>query len=265
MIKNNLGEEYKSHSIFLDLEGYIDFYYLLSDSVAGFINLGIKNIINFETYLLSSIKGTIESIKLILEDGKINDAYALTRKYYDSVIIHIYAILYLDNNFNIESNMIVEKINNWLNGKEKLPDYKTMHNYISNNSTKLKKINKLLNGNAYLNIRKRCNDHTHYNYFQYMMSNDNMIFNPERITYLNQLSSDIRYIFIKHFSLLFTLNDVYMMSSDYVDYMDIGQTPPEGTQYLVAPFIQDVFNSIIKVHAKDLANEIKKATSMELE
>ena len=177
----------------------------------------------------------------------------------------IYIILYLENNFNAEKNMIVEKIDNWLNGREKLPKYKTMENYIRDNSNKLEKINKLLNNNVYSNIRKRCNDHIHYNYFQYMTSNDNQIFNPQRITFLNQLSSDIRYIFIKHFILLFTLNESYMMSSDYVDYLDIGETPPEGTQYLVAPFIQDVFDNIIKVYKKDLAAEIKKITHMKLE
>lgn len=264
MIKNNLNKEYISHAIFSDLELYINFYNSLSNSIFRFMNLGTK-VINFETYLLSSIKGTIESIKLILADGKINDAYALTRKYDDSVIIHIYALLYLKNEFNIEKNMIVEKIDNWLSGREKLPTYKDMNKYIRDNLNKLKEINKLLNDNVYSGIRKRCNDHTHYNYFQYMISNDNQIFNPRRITFLDQLSSDIRYIFIKHFILLFTLNEIYMMSSDYVDYLDMGQTPPEGTQYLVAPFIQDVFDNIIKVYEKDLAAEIKKTTYMKLE
>ena len=90
MVKNNLDKEYISHAIFSDLELYINFYNSLSNSIFRFINPGTKNIINFETYLLSSIKGTIESIKLILAEGKINDAYALTRKYDDSVITHIY-------------------------------------------------------------------------------------------------------------------------------------------------------------------------------
>ncbi|MHB1664974.1 MAG: hypothetical protein ACYCT7_06920 [bacterium] len=263
-IKYNLGEEYCSHLIFLDLKVYIDFYYLLADSVARFFNLGLKDIINFETYLLSSIQGTIESIELVLGDGKINDAYALTRKYDDSVLIHIYTISYLENNFNIENNMVVKQIYNWLKGREKLPTYKKMNNYIQNNSNKLKKMNKLLNVDAYLNIRTRCNDHIHYNYFQYMMSNDNAIYNPMRITFLNQLSSDIRHIFIKHLILLFTLNDIYMMSSYYMDCLDVGETPPEGSQYLISSFIQDVFDNVIKVYEKDLAEEFKKTTSMEL-
>jgi len=111
MHNHNLGEEYFKHKIFEHLDIYIDFYNLLSDSVAQFINPGTNNIINFETFLISSIKNTLQSIKLILADGKINDAYALTRKYHDSVTINIYAILYLQNNWNLE-NMVVEKINN---------------------------------------------------------------------------------------------------------------------------------------------------------
>ena len=56
-----------------------------------------------------------------------------------------------------------------------------------------------------------------------------------------------------------------MMSSDYLDYLDIGQTPPEDSQYRVAPFVQNIFDNIIKVYRNDLAEEIIKTTSMKLE
>ena len=87
--------------------------------------------------------------------------------------------------------MVVEKINNWLRGKEKLPKYKIMNDYIKS-SDKLKAINIKLDDKIYKNLRDRCNDHTHYNYFEYMMLNVNEIFNSKRIKYLDELSIDIR-------------------------------------------------------------------------
>ena len=137
-----LNSDFKEHKIFAELSEYIDFYKSLSFSIFQFISSGTSAICNLDSYLLSSIQGTIESIKLVLQDGKINDSYALTRKYHDSVIINIYEILYLKDNFSIE-NFIVQKINNWLHNKEKLPRYSEMIKYIRN-STALEKVNKIL-------------------------------------------------------------------------------------------------------------------------
>ena len=203
-----INTDYKEHIIFSELSEYIDFYESLSDSILEFITLGISAACNIDTYLISSIKGTIESIKFILQDGKINDSYALIRKYHDSVVINIYEILYLKDNFNIE-NFVVQKINNWIHNKEKLPRYPEMMEYIRK-STTLERINKILDlEGRYKNIRDKCNDHTHYNLFYYMMLNDNQIYLKDRLKFLGELSGNIRDIFIQHFIWLFTLNGHY--------------------------------------------------------
>lgn len=259
------GKEYKEHIIFDELEQYSKFYDSLSFSVFGFLSMGIKGgIVNYESYLLSSIKGTIESIKILLANGGINDAYALARKYYDSVVINIYTSLYLEDHFSLE-NFIVLKINNWLNGTEKLPTYKEMNKYLKEH-IKLHNVNNLLlKDKHYTNLRQRLNDHTHYNYFQHVMLNDNEIYNPNRIKALDQLSNDIRDIFIKHFIWLFTIKEHYMMSSDYIDYLDCNEIPPGDSQYYVANFVQEIFNRVIKVYREDLAIELKSLTCMDLQ
>ena len=259
-----LNSDYKEHKVFSELSEYIDFYKSLSFSILQFVSQGTSAIYNLDSYLISSVQGTIESIKLILQDGKINDSYALIRKYHDAVIINIYEILYLKDKLSIE-NFIVQKINNWLHNKEKLPRYSEMIKYIIN-STALEQINKILElESTYKKIRDKCNDHTHYNLFHYLMLNDNQIYIKNRLKILDELSEDIRNIFIKHFIWLFTLNGHYMTSSDYIDSLDCGITPEEGSQYYVAPFIQEMFDRIIKKHRMDLASELKNATCMKLE
>lgn len=247
MVEN---EAYKEHPIFSELDAYIDFYSNLAFSVMGFATMGTTSIMNMDTYVYSSIQGTVESIKTILEKGRVNDSYCLLRKYYDSAIINVYSNLYIKDHCNV-GEFIVGQINDWLHGKKQLPDYRVMSLYLKN-SDSLSGINAYLySDNRYKKIRDRCNDHTHYNYFHHVMMNDNELYLKNRLSSLDSLAEDIRDILILHMSYIFTLHQHYMMSSDYVDYLDCGMQPPEDSQYWVASFIQKVFDEIIKKYRPD--------------
>ena len=257
-------QKYLAHKVFEQLNSYSNFYKDLSFHITGFITPGIQSIINIDTYVYSSIQGTLESIRDILLKGRINDSYSLLRKYYDSTIINIYSILYLSDNFGID-NFVVKQIDNWRKGTQKLPEYSVMSNYIRA-SEKLAPINNLLHQNdTYRKIKKRCNDHTHYNYYHYLILNDNEIFLQNRLDWLNTFLKDLEDIFIQHISYILYLNDHYMMSSDYVDSLDMGIIPDDDSKYFVASFIQEMFDSIFKVKRMDIALEIKKRTAMKLD
>ena len=255
----------KEHPVFKQLSEYAQFYKDLAFSVMGWVTQGTAgSVLNIDTYVYSSMQGTLDSIKDILIKGRINDSYALLRKYHDSVIINIYSNLYLDDNFSVE-NFVVEKINNWLHGKEQLPEYRIMSDYIRK-SKRLADINALLyKDNTYKEIRDRCNDHTHYNFYHNLLLNNNNLYIENRRGILNQFSKDLENLFILHLSFIFYLKDQYMMSSDYIDSMDLGLIPEEGSQYFVAPFVQKIFDTVIKQNRLDLAMEIKNHTAMKLE
>lgn len=261
--EDRLGKEYTEHSIFEQLKYYSEFYDSLSFSIMRWSSMGTKAILNLDTYTYSSIKGTINSITEILSRGRINDAYALLRKYYDSTIINVYTNLYLMDNFRID-NFIVEKIDNWRQGTDTIPEYRVISKYIKE-SPKLLPLNNLLNrDDRYKKIRDRCNNNTHYNFYSNILLNDNQIHNPNRIKWLNVFSKDIEAIFIQHIAYVFYLNEHYMMSSDYIDCLDIGVQPEEGSQYWVASFVQEVFDKIIKTKRYDILEEIRKSTTMYL-
>lgn len=258
-----LEKEYKEHYIFQNLSKYAVFYKDLAFSIVPFLTRGINTIYNIDSYLYDSMQGTLESINDILIKGKINDSYALLRKYYDSAIINIYTNLYLYDNSSIE-NFVVEKIVNWIKGTEKLPKYRIMSKYIRD-SKRLEEINRLLHKDKrYKLIRDRCNDHTHYNFYQYVLLNNNKVIIKNRIKYLDKFSEDLDNLFILHLSYMFYLNEHYMSSSDYMDSLEMGLEPEEGSQYFVAPFVQEVFDNVIKKNREDIANLIKNDTSMEL-
>lgn len=264
ILENKLNKEYLEHPIFDTLKYFSDFYNSLSFSIMCWTSIGTSGVLNFDTYVYSSIKGTIDSISEILFKGRINDAYALLRKYYDSTTTNIYTNLYLKENKKNES-LIVEKIDNWIKGIDKIPGDEDMRSYISK-SKELAPIKNLIDKErvSYQEIRKRCNDNMHYNFYRNVLLNDNQIYNPNRIKYLNLYLKDIEAIFIRHLAFIFTLNEHYMLASDYIDHLDVGIKPDEDLLYEVAPFIQDVFDRIIKKKRPDIADEIKKNTSMHL-
>lgn len=256
-------KEYQEHKVFDELQQYIRFYEQLAVSVFSFITMGTKAFGNIDTYVYSSMQGTLDSIRTTLMSGRINDAYALLRKYHDSAVINVYSNLYIKDNFNIE-NFIVEKINNWLQGKEKLPRYKVMSEYIKT-SEALKPINELLSSDdRYERLRNRCNDHAHYNFYRYAMLNDNEVFIDNRGWWLERFSKDVRDIFVLHLGYIFFLNNHYMMSSDYMDALECRMEPEENSQYWVAPFIQTIFNEIITPSRPDITNAIKASCEMQL-
>lgn len=272
-----MDKTYKEHQVFTNLAEYADFYKSLSTLVFSFATQGTKSLVNIDSYVYSSMQGTLESINDILIKGRIGDSYALLRKYYDSVVINVYSNLYLkDARSRLEEKLtrldtltledfVVKKIDNWLNGKEQLPEYRVMSSYIRK-SQKLLELNDLLyKDDIYKKIRNRCNDYTHYNFFYNVLFNDNGIYLKSRLKVLNIFLKDLENIFILHFSCIFYLNEHYMMSSDYLDCLECGVTPEEDHQYLVAPFIQEIFDTVIKKNRMDLAEKILKNTSMKLE
>lgn len=257
------SKEYQEHEIFEKIEYFMKFYEFLSDNCMLFVSMGTKSVMNIETYMFLSMKGTLDSIRCLLKIGRINDAYALLRKFYDSVYINIYATIYLEDNFNIE-NFIVIKIQNWIEGKEQIPSHREISNYIRN-SARITEINKLLyKDKRYSNIRDRCNDNTHYNFYQNVMLNDNKVYNPNRIKHLDGLLIGITQLVIMHMSYIYALNDHYMSSIDCRDCIDEGVTPPDDSQYWIAPIAQDFFDDILKTKRPDIAEWIKSTTAMHL-
>lgn len=264
-----LDKKYLEHTVFGQLSEYADFYRSLSESTMSWVSQGTNSAINIDTYVFSSMQGTLESIHDVLFKGRLNDSYALLRKYYDATIINIYSNLYLSDNFSID-NFIVEKINNWVNGTEEIPSFKAMSEYI----TKSKEVSEMtlliyktgsFKGSSFEDLRKRCNEHTHYLYYHNLRSNDNEVYFKNRNSTLDRFSVDLKDIFLLHISYLFYLNDHYMMSSDYIDSLECGLIPDEDSQYLVAPFVQSVFDRVIRSNRPDIAEAIKNKTVMKLD
>lgn len=63
---------------------------------------------------------------------------------------------------------------------------------------------------------------------------------------------------------IFHLNSVYFMASDFMDYMEVGEQPPKGSDLWIAPYAQEAFDKYIKPDAK-LAAYIKENCCLDIE
>lgn len=63
---------------------------------------------------------------------------------------------------------------------------------------------------------------------------------------------------------IFHLNPLYFMASDYMDYIEFGEQPPQGADSWIATYAQEAFDKYIKPDAK-LAAFIKENCCLEIE
>lgn len=267
------GEEYSNHKVFDVLNNLFEFYEFIQHNSLNSTKsiFSVKDFQNVDASMFGSIKGTVISIKNLLEIGSINDAFALTTKYEEAIITNIYVDLFLkmENDKNIDSimndvefdiNKIYDNdVNKWIYGKDKkkLKDQRTEFGIARfKDVERLNAIFKLQKSKndgkptefSKFTFRQFCNDNKHYNSLKYFIFNDKDYCdnNGIRIELLNQINQALTNIFIVHFSYIFVINPEYYTSCDYIYYLDSFLTPPEGSQCWVASIVQDIYDKYIK-------------------
>lgn len=263
----NFGDEYDNHMVFSYLKDIMAFYDTLSFSnyrpVEYSSILSKSKVLYTGTYIFSSLAGTIESIYVLLHNGRCNDAMALVRKYCDSIILDIYkTILEKELRDKVLENMSIEsiknnEITNWIDAEGRLFDEKRMkivYGKISEYYPELTCLFKLKNSDTLFHkLKEVCNDNMHNNYLYTMMANDaEMIKLREdlRMPMINNVSKSIRFFFSIHFAFIYCGDALYMMSSDYIDHLDCDSIPPEGSERWVAPAVISAFEIVRKTVPK---------------
>jgi len=263
-----LPKEYREHIIFKNLDSIKDFYDFLSYSSFNFLPEGLPGTFpNIDTYIFSSIKGTIDSVCLLLNKAHINDAFAIVRKYFDEILLDIYFTVYRQEQKRKNPEIFLltaERVKKWIEENFKMPKYGDVIKYFERSESYKSLFCFFDFEKRYRRIRDILDDNMHMNSYQWMITNDNEIHNQYRTRYLNLLDTCINDLFLFHFASCLYLNPQYCMASNYVDYLDLGQTPPEGSENWIANIAQETFNKIIKPH-KELALYLKENVYLDIE
>lgn len=277
----SFGDDYDNHEVFKDLKTIMQFYETLSWSNYSPVDfagiLSKSKVFNIPTFIFNSLAGTVESIFVLLQNGRCNDAMALVRKYCDTIILDIYLrilISELNNKVLSESSLkdiLYNDVSRWIDSEGRLFDEKKIikvYSKIAELNPKLTALFKLKDSKAlYHKLREVCNDNMHNNYLYTLMANDADIIKARkdiRTVMIKNISKAIRHFFSIHFAFIYCADCAYFMSSDYIDYLDFGQQPPEGSERWIAPSVQEAFN-VLKVTEAEVAKYLYNLDLMDLE
>ena len=262
-LDHRMPEAYLKHKVFDDLKYMMEFYDSLSCSCYSFVASGTKGIGNYASYVYSAIEGTLDSITTLLTKGRINDAYTLIRKLFDDILLEIYMDVNLKDKFSLE-NYIVEEVNEWIQGRQRIPRSDKIMKYLER-SVRTKDLYPLFGWDTYLKKnRELLDDSVHSNRFHLMLLNCNKVYLDDRERHLKNCEIVLNQLFLLHLSFIFHLNPHYLMASDYMDYLEMGESPPEGSEAWIASFAQDAFDKVIKPH-KAIANFILTTCYLEIQ
>ena len=123
-------------------------------------------------------------------------------------------------------------------------------NYIKSNEEIQECINKHDLHSDWEEIRQRLNDFTHNNGKEFLRHNILELLSKNEIkNTISQITQDISFVTSFFLVVIILIKPNFIMSTDYVDSMDVGIEPPKDSQYWVAPFIKEyIDNNIVKLH-----------------
>lgn len=260
-----LSKTYKEHVCFKELDEAKKFYECVSDRAFCFLPSGTKGFANYETYVFMSIYGTLDSIKELLLKGRINDAYVLVRKFYDDILAEIYLTVFLKDKFDIKKGLYVDEVQQWIESSYRIPSIKIILQTLKT-STYTKDLYPFFGWKTYLEHNRHVlDDCVHANRYSSMLFNCNTIYlNDNREKQLDGIVIILKQLMRIQVAFIFYLNPLYFMASDYMDYIEFGEQPPQGADYWIATYAQEAFDKYIKPDAK-LAAFIKESCCLEIE
>jgi hypothetical protein len=236
-----------------------EFYEQMSYSVSNSPSGPMLGPLGIDEIMFRSCKSTLESMRLVLEKGHITDAFTLLRRFYDNVLVHIYCSVHL------KESARTRQIYDWAHGRDKLPKLKAILTAVSRDDALGELWDILHMDSRYSAIRDRCNDNVHNNYLLYLYFNADYIVTPETVdSSMARFRASLIDLAVLHFASLLSSKYHLMSSSDYVDHLEVGMTPPDDSQYWVAPFVQAYFDNIVKKRRSDVADWMIRNTPMQL-
>ena len=217
--------------------------------------------------VISSCELTMGSIISCCEFGCMADAFSLLRKYRDDLLFYLYIVVYdvhaKNNNQSEKTKKIKDNIERWFNNNL----YDLHITDVMQSIAGLPQVKDAIikyNLQSYFDeIGKQLNNYVHSNGISFY--NQNIAYQKDNLqTQLSELLTITRYVTITFFFLLTLCSPLSIMSTDYIDYLECGMTPPNDSQYWVAPFVIEFFKNNLDLIDKSCINYLRSITSMEL-
>lgn len=223
---------------------------------------------NLITVKLSSTQMTLQSIQLCCENSSLADAHTLIRKYRDDLYFYLY-ILYVNSNMDILNNNEITRheknIVNWNNNNLKDINITEILKYIGESSIAKEAVNKYKLKKSFSKISNDLNDFVHSNGRLYYNRTYQYYYNVKSIKEnVDKIKYEINYITSTFLFLLILIRPDYISSTDYVDYLEYGLEPIEGSQYWVAGFVNDYINKNMLLICDEWKDYLREQVDMNI-
>lgn len=259
--------EYKNSSYLIEqisvVESFLnDFSFL----IMGRDNIVCKNYIFSLQRILNSSQATLGNIIQCCKCFCIADAYTLLRKYRDDLFFCLYLVLY---DVNIKSgttkytNRMETNIEQWCKNSLNNLHISEVLATIGSSDCLKETVRKYGLQKSFNQIGAHLNNYTHGNGYLFYNSNACLLDEKDLENQLFNVVSTAQYITTTFLLLLVLCSPQYIMSTDYIDHLEFGQTPPDGSQYWVAPFVVEFFKNNVEMIDKNCYEYLKETTCME--
>ena len=228
-----------------DIENIWYIFFFLADSTFSSVDVsyGKKGPYMLSGETMMSICKTLETIDFCCYRDAYSDAYTLLRKYRDDLMQYLFVLNVIQNKhgltdeeaekFTINSEsmmkMIELDVSILVSGERKTDAELAMEKWIYNvlESSENKEDRKL-------------NNYVHANGIRFVM--DNYIYQDKKENKDKELIETLQNITDIFLSLLSVIDSIKFHSSDYLDALEMGINPQEGSQYWVCPIIVEYMN-----------------------
>lgn len=248
------------------IEGFLNAFGFLSFG-RDFVFCG-KHVFSLQM-VSTSCELTAGSIISCCESGCMADAFSLLRKYRDDMFFYLYVAVYdTCNKLEHDSQIVAQmekNIDRWINNNLNDLHIGDILKAIGQSSQVKDAVQKYKLKSYFNTIGNRLNDYVHSNGALFYNRNVNAYQGDSLQKQMQVLLKDMRFITIAFLFLLTLCSPLSIMSTDYVDYLDCGLTPPEGSQYCVAPFVAEFFKINIDLIDESCMKYLKDNTHMEFE
>lgn len=215
--------------------------------------------------ILGSAHRTLVSAFLCARYGNLADTHMLIRKARDDLFFYLYVIVacdpYIFSNDNI--NNCEKKVYEWSQNNLSNLNIKTIIDSILG-SEKCRELADQFNLNNELKtIGRTLNDYTHGNGVSFYNRDFETYSQNELQEVADELIHMLNYILVTFIFLLIFISPHNVSSTDFVDALDCGMIPEEGSQYHVAPFINKYLHDNSDLLGENTLNYLREKSIME--
>lgn len=281
-------ETYQENMDFLDR--FIDLR-MFSGRIISFITQD-KKVLTFHSHILDNSYTTLVNIRSCCANGGFSDANSLVRRLRDDLLLYVYILAVINQRKPFEEksleNFSIDNIEELYNGIEAVvmnpnmnDDESAVEAWLQSTMENMpKKVKMKLSFSNYMQflrknenvqniltqykledywetLTEKLNNYMHNNGIKFTLDNNVGADNKNLEIYLNNINIRVSYIMSFFLVLVSMIESALLCSGDIEDYLDMGEEPPEGCEYEIAPFIQKFIDEKVSTMHPELKQYLK--------